>query len=70
MGTKVSDLTPLDGTRLREIRFTPQNITSGLDNLRQMKGLTTIGIGPELDRGFPAAEFWKKYDAGEFGKTP
>ena len=32
-----------------------------------MKSLKTIGIDGERDK-FPPAEFWKKYDAGEFGK--
>ena len=46
--------------------FTPKNITKGLDVIRQMKSLKTIGT--RWDDRFPPAEFWKKYDAGEFGK--
>jgi hypothetical protein len=51
---------------LTTILFTPKNITKGLDVIRQMKSLKTIG--PTVEKQFPPAEFWKKYDAGEFGK--
>jgi hypothetical protein len=34
----------------------------------QMKSLKTVGIGWEDKNKFPSAEFWKRYDAGEFGK--
>ena len=43
---------------------TPKNITKGLDILRDMKSLKTIGI--EWDKAWPAAEFWERYDKGEF----
>ena len=33
-----------------------------------MKSLKTIGLSWEDKEQFPPAEFWKKYDAGEFGK--
>ncbi len=62
----VSDLSPLEGMNLKRCTFTPQNITKGLDAIRQMKSLTTIG--PAWDQQLSPAEFWKKYDAGEFGK--
>jgi len=32
-----------------------------------MKSLQTIG--PHWNQQFPAAEFWKKYDAGEFTRS-
>ncbi len=64
--TNVSDLKPLQGMKLTGVRFTPKSITSGLDVIQQMKGLKTIGTSNTGD--FPVAEFWKKYDAGEFGK--
>ncbi|MGA2621848.1 MAG: SUMF1/EgtB/PvdO family nonheme iron enzyme, partial [Thermoguttaceae bacterium] len=66
--TPVSDLSPLEGRNLTEINFTPMNITKGMDVIRQMKSLKTIGIGPGDKDKFPPAEFWKKYDAGEFNK--
>jgi Leucine-rich repeat (LRR) protein len=37
-----------------------------MDVIQQMKGLKTIGTSNTGD--FPAAEFWKRYDAGEFRK--
>jgi serine/threonine protein kinase len=62
--TGITDLTPLHGMSLEAIFLTPKNITRGLDILRHMKSLKTIGIDPV--RAWPAAEFWKRYDKGEF----
>jgi hypothetical protein len=62
--TSVSDLSPLKGMDLEHIRLTPKNITKGLDILREMKSLKTIGTW--FDRTWPAAEFWARYDRGEF----
>ena len=64
--TNVSDLSPLQGMNLTDVRFPPQKVTKGLDIIRQMKSLKTIG--PYDDASVSPAEFWKKYDAGEFGK--
>ena len=51
---------------LESFAFTPANITSGIEVIREMKSITQIGIsGGSL---MPPDEFWKKYDAGEFGK--
>jgi serine/threonine protein kinase len=58
------DLTPLQDMSLTEVFFSPKNVTKGLDVLRQMKSLKTIGESPV--RNWPADQFWKKYDAGEF----
>jgi hypothetical protein len=66
--TKVVDLLPLEGMKLTSISLTPKNITKGVDAIRQMKGLQTIGTGWEDQNKWPTIEFWKKYDAGEFGK--
>ena len=60
----ITDLTPLQGMPLEDIRLTPKNITKGLDILRAMKSLKTIGI--HWDQAWPAAEFWERYDKGEF----
>jgi serine/threonine protein kinase/Leucine-rich repeat (LRR) protein len=65
--TLVSDLSPLAGMNLTEFAFTPKNITTGLDVIRQMKSLKTIGLRGTSDK-FSPDEFWKRYDAGEFGK--
>ncbi len=63
-GTGITDLTPLQGMPLEDIRLTPKNITKGLDMLRDMKSLKTIGTN--WDHTWPAAEFWERYDKGEF----
>jgi serine/threonine protein kinase len=62
--TSITDLTPLQGMPLVYIRLTPKNITKGLDILRDMKSLGTIGI--DQNQSWPAAEFWDRYDKGEF----
>jgi formylglycine-generating enzyme required for sulfatase activity len=62
--TAITDLTSLQGMPLEHIRLTPKNITRGLDVLRDMKSLKTIGI--RWDQAWPAAEFWERYDKGEF----
>jgi hypothetical protein len=49
-----------------KIRLTPKTVTKGMDILRQMKSLKTIGVGLQPTEIFPTAEFWKRYDAGEF----
>ena len=60
----VTDLRPLQGMELEEIYLTPKNITQGLEILRAMKSLKTIGI--DYNQAWPAAEFWERYDKGEF----
>lgn len=62
-GSGINDLTPLQGMPLQEIRFTPQNITQGLQILREMQSLKIIGLGP-ADQEWPAAEFWERYGQG------
>ncbi len=64
--TGITDLAPLQGMSLEDIRLTPKNITKGLDILCDMKSLKTIGISWESDKAWPAAEFWERYDRGEF----
>jgi formylglycine-generating enzyme required for sulfatase activity/serine/threonine protein kinase len=65
-GTNVSDLSPLQGMDLTSVIFTPKNITRGLDTIRQMKSLKFVST--DYGVKFPPDEFWKKYEAGEFGK--
>ena len=65
--TGITDLTLLEGMPLEEIRLTPKNISWGLDTLRGLKSLKTIGI--DWKQVWPAAEFWERYDKGEF-KAP
>ena len=66
-GTKIADLTPLKGMSLRHLALTPKNITKGMAIARGMKSLETIGI--TWDSRMPAADFWRRYDAGEFGRA-
>ena len=63
--TDVTDLTPLEGMGLEQLSLTPSKIRNGMDAIRGMKSLKSIGdlFGA---RSFGPAEFWKKYDAGEF----
>src|SRR5262249_28119575 len=62
--TGITDLTPVQGMPLEDIILTPRSITWGLDILRDMKNLKTIGV--EWNQAWPAAEFWERYDKGEF----
>ena len=62
--TGVTDLSPLQGMELEKIHLTPQNITQGLNILRDMQSLKTIGI--DYNQAWPAAEFWERLDKGEF----
>jgi Leucine-rich repeat (LRR) protein len=63
--TKVADLSPLKDMSLEEIRLTPKNLTPhGLETLRNMKSLKTIGT--DWNQAWPAAEFWARYEKGEF----
>ena len=66
--TGITDLNGLQGMPLEDVRLTPKNITKGLKLLRDMKSLKTIGIN-ELNV-WPAAEFWERYDKGEFAVAP
>lgn len=63
-GTAVKDLSPLKGAPLEDIRFTPRNITKGFEVLRGMTSLKVIGVHDT--QSWPAAEFWARYDKGEF----
>ena len=56
-GTKVEDLTPLEGMKLVEISL-PPGTPKGLELLRKMKSIEKIN-------DMPAAEFWKQHDAGK-----
>lgn len=58
----VTDLTPLEGIELENIKFTPRDIAKGIDVLRKMTSLKTVGPG----QVWPAAEFWQRYDKGAF----
>jgi hypothetical protein len=67
--TGITDLTPLQGMPLEHIGLTPTNITRGLEILREMKSLKTVGTHQFLLDPWAAAEFWKRYDNGDFTAT-
>lgn len=64
--TEVTDLRPLKNLRLQRLIFTPSKITQGLDVIRAMESVKELDV--ELSEGprLSPAEFWAKYDAGEF----
>jgi len=62
----VTDLRPLQTLQLESISLTPKNITQGLDVLRGMKSLQTMGTWFATE--WSAAEFWDRYEKGEFKK--
>ena len=69
----ISDLSPLAGMPLIELNFSraPRATgTQGIEVIRNISTLRTIGVnvyrGHERLRRLPAAEFWERYDAGEF----
>jgi len=64
----VTDLTPLEGMPLEAFGFTPKNIVKGIEIVRAMKTIRRITNHLDWpDRGWQKpADFWKKYDAGEF----
>lgn len=63
--TLVTNLSPLRSMALEDFRWTPKNITTGLDIVRNQKSLKTIGSGA-FPLAWPAAEFWDRYEKGEF----
>lgn len=66
-GTEVTDLWPLADLELLRLVFTPAKIESGIEAVRNMSSLTELGVQFETpDDAIPAAEFWRRYDAGEF----
>jgi hypothetical protein len=62
------DLTPLKDLKLTELYLTPKFITQGMDLLRSMRTLGIIAPGAGWNERLGAAEFWKRYDAGEYRK--
>jgi hypothetical protein len=50
-------------------RLTPSKITKqGLDILRNLKSLKVIGSDVHYELAWPTAEFWARYEKGEFKK--
>jgi hypothetical protein len=54
--------------KLGTLGFTPASVSRGMDTIRNMSSLQKFGVeGSGVT--YAPEEFWKKYDAGEFG-TP
>jgi serine/threonine protein kinase len=66
--TYVSDLSALKGMELKMLAFTPTRVAQGIDTIRQMKSLRTLGISWNAKDRLSPDEFWKRYDAGKFGE--
>ncbi len=62
--TGVTDLTPLKGMPLQTLLFTPKSITTGLEVVREMTTVQQIGVDYEIYTN--PADFWARYDKGEF----
>jgi len=65
-GTGVTDLTPIERMELHTLSFSPDRIMKGIDVIRNAESIQYIGLSS--GKAMRAAEFWKKYDAGEFNK--
>ncbi len=65
----VSDVSPLEGLPLQRLVFSPGQVNKGIEVLKAMPSLQKIGTAFEddVDTTLPPAQFWQKYDAGEFG---
>jgi len=63
-GNQISDLSPLAGMPLTHLIFSPATVNQGIEVIRNMNTLQSIGI--RRHHYMPAAEFWERYDAGEF----
>ena len=67
LSSGTTDLSPLAGMSLEQVILaSPRKVTKGIEILRAMNSLKTIGTA--WDKKYPPAEFWKKYDAGEFNR--
>jgi len=64
--TPIRDISPLKGMPLETLSLDPGKITEGIDVLRDMKTLKHIDV--TFPFKLSAAGFWRKYDAGAFGK--
>lgn len=65
--SQVIDLTPLKDLRLTRLLFTPKRIERGLDVVRGMDSLKELDVEFRRPQRLSPGEFWKRYEAGEFG---
>ncbi len=67
--TQVQDFSPLDGMPLKQIFLPSPELTADQAKvLRGIKSLETIRLDFTAEGQPSAAEFWRRYDAGEFHK--
>lgn len=66
-GTPVTDIRPVTGLRLERILLSPERITAGIDELRNIPSLGKIGTSHEHQ--FASADFWQRYDVGAWEST-
>jgi hypothetical protein len=62
-----ADLAPLAGMPLETVGLPDVSTVVNIATLRDIK--TVKWIRPPVSKPLPAAEFWGRYDAGEFGKV-
>ncbi|MBS0208815.1 MAG: protein kinase [Planctomycetes bacterium] len=65
--TNVTDLSPVSRESLVDLSFSPAKVTRGIEAIRASPVLKHLNASSAPTTILPAAEFWKKYDAGEFG---
>ncbi len=70
--TEVKDLSAIEGIELEALFFDPQNFPQEqIKMVREMKSLKRIDNSwRSWPKGQPPETFWKRYDAGEFQKSP
>jgi hypothetical protein len=68
-GTAVTDVSPLAESPLVELHISTRSITAGMEALRKIETLKWIVPGTSAP-ALPVAEFWKRYDAGEYKPKP
>ena len=61
--TQTPDVSGLAGLKLEYLQFDPRTVAKGMEALRAMTSLGSIG-------GNTAKDFWRRYDAGEFKPYP
>ena len=61
---EIGDLSPLEDLPLTRLIFYPANVKQGLEMIRNKGSLQELGT--DFESRMPPAEFWTKFDAGEF----
>ncbi len=67
-GTRITDISPLKDAEIYTFGFDPENISKGMDDLRQLKSLKTVVLTGANRRAvdLSVSEFWKRYEKGDF----